>query len=211
MIFDQSVKNPFQRPIAWISGDKIDIDTSKYVHVDYGVQLTSMINEVGDSSCENYPNKDHSSYEECLHAELTGKVKPVFGCMIPWMSHRKYACDKPVSKTPSRTKLIEWARSIVNDAYGGVEYYSENCKLPCSFYATRVSKQAVSTSLEEATTLFIHILRNVKVKKIVLSYDKTSLLVEIGSCLGMWLGLSMVGMFDIAAVVFVKAKKFVRP
>ena len=210
MIFDPSVKNPFQRPIGWISGDKIDIDTSKYLHVDYGVQLTSIINKVGDNSCDNYPSQDHYSYEVCVRAELAGKVKPVFGCMIPWMSN-KDACDKPVPITPSRTKLIEWARSIVNDAFGGAEYYSENCKLPCSAYATHVSRQAVSTSLQEETTIFIHIKRNVKVRKIVLSYDKTSLLVEIGSCLGMWLGLSVVGMFDIAAVAIVRVKQLLRP
>ena len=104
MIFDPSVKNPFQRPIGWISGDKIDIDTSKYLHVDYGVQLTSIINKVGDNSCDNYPSQDHYSYEVCVRAELAGKVKPVFGCMIPWMSN-KDACDKPVPITPSRTKL----------------------------------------------------------------------------------------------------------
>ena len=34
-------------------------------------------------------------------------------------------------------------------------------------------------------------------EKVVLAYDFDSLIVEIGSSLGLWLGLSIAGMFDI--------------
>ena len=37
----------------------------------------------------------------------------------------------------------------------------------------------------------------------MLAYDAAALLVEIGSCLGLWLGLSVVGVYDqIAVAVF---------
>ena len=39
----------------------------------------------------------------------------------------------------------------------------------------------------------------VDVEEIVLAYDFKNLLVEIGSCLGLWLGLSVVGIYDLMA------------
>ena len=51
---------------------------------------------------------------------------------------------------------------------------------------------------------------NIELEKIVLAYDATSLLVEVGSCLGLWLGLSVVGMFDICALLFRKIMNIFR-
>ena len=36
--------------------------------------------------------------------------------------------------------------------------------------------------------------------------DLEDLLVEVGSCLGLWLGLSVVGIFDIVVLVLVRMK-----
>ena len=45
----------------------------------------------------------------------------------------------------------------------------------------------------------------VDIEEIVLAYDFEDLLVEIGSCLGLWLGLSVVGIYDLMAVGIQKA------
>ena len=44
----------------------------------------------------------------------------------------------------------------------------------------------------------------------VLAYDLIALLVETGSCLGLWLGLSVVGVFDILVIVASQVKKFIK-
>ncbi len=41
----------------------------------------------------------------------------------------------------------------------------------------------------------------------VSSYDKFSLIVEIGSSLGLWLGLCVIALYDLAVDVLVKLKK----
>ena len=41
----------------------------------------------------------------------------------------------------------------------------------------------------------------------VLAYDFSQLLVEIGSSLGLWLGLSVVGMFDLVVLMALKIEK----
>ena len=42
----------------------------------------------------------------------------------------------------------------------------------------------------------------------ILAYDATALLVEIGSCLGLWLGLSIVGVYDLIARVAFRQIEF---
>ena len=42
----------------------------------------------------------------------------------------------------------------------------------------------------------------------LLAYDVGSLLVEVGSSLGLWLGLSVVGVFDVLVHTLLKAKEF---
>ena len=44
----------------------------------------------------------------------------------------------------------------------------------------------------------------------VLAYDLIALLVETGSCLGLWLGLSVVGVFDILVIVASQVKKLIK-
>ena len=46
----------------------------------------------------------------------------------------------------------------------------------------------------------------VNVERIGPAYGTVDLLVEVGSCLGLWLGLSVVGIFDILVLVFFKIK-----
>ena len=209
-ISDPTVMNSFQKPTAWSSGERIDIDTSKPLTIDYGIQLTEVINSAEDGSCDNYPKDKFQDYARCVEAEIYNKVEPALGCTIPWISVEK-ACQKPVERTPAGVTLMEWAHDTVDDAFGGTQYRSENCKEPCGAYATEATKHAVSTSVNNQTLLFLHIKRHVKVKQIVLSYDNTSLVVEIGSCLGMWLGLSVVGMFDIAVIAIGWVNKMFSP
>ena len=49
-----------------------------------------------------------------------------------------------------------------------------------------------------------------QVEKIVAAYGVEELLVEVGSCLGLWLGLSVVGIFDEIVLVFNKIKTFIQ-
>ena len=45
-----------------------------------------------------------------------------------------------------------------------------------------------------------------QLERIVLAYDMGHLLVEIGSSLGLWLGISIIGIFDVLAAALLKIK-----
>ena len=50
----------------------------------------------------------------------------------------------------------------------------------------------------------------VQLERIVLAYDIGHLLVEIGSSLGLWLGISVIGIFDVLAAALLKIKYHVQ-
>ena len=53
----------------------------------------------------------------------------------------------------------------------------------------------------EENIIELYFLGQIEIERIMLAYDSGDLLVEIGSCLGLWLGLSVVGMYDTAAML----------
>ena len=58
--------------------------------------------------------------------------------------------------------------------------------------------------------LTIYFEENVKVKTIGPAYGTKALIVEIGSSLGLWLGISVVGLFDIFVATLFKVLGFFR-
>mgnify|MGYP001462274617 CR=1 FL=1 len=48
---------------------------------------------------------------------------------------------------------------------------------------------------------------HVNIERVVLAYDFASFLVEVGSSLGLWLGLSVVALFDLIVLDLNKIKK----
>ena len=48
----------------------------------------------------------------------------------------------------------------------------------------------------------------VDVEMVTLSYTVGSLVVEVGSSLGLWLGISVVGLFDVCVIVYGKVASY---
>ena len=132
------------------------------------------------------------------------------GCMVPWMSSRD-ACTKQIQRLPKHELVMKWILEIVVFSWGGMEYKSESCHLPCtilSAHSTHISSVVIGNDHGSGIELYFR--EDIQVENIVLAYDSTALLVEFGSCLGLWLGLSVVGMLDIIGLAAVKIKRFMK-
>ena len=126
--------------------------------------------------------------------------------MVPWMS-KEDQCSGHIHLLPKMEHLIEWLYSLVQSSWGGIQYKSKSCLLPCSLLSAHATYQASGTStILTHNYISLHFDESVAVERIVLSYDSATLLVEIGSCLGLWLGLSAVGVFDILVIAVFKTK-----
>ena len=86
--------------------------------------------------------------------------------------------------------------------FGNIEFRSDTCPLPCTRMSFQAS-QAQFASYDKAgdNTLSLNFEDTIEMRRIVLAYDATSLRVEVGSCLGLWLGLSVMGMYDVCAAI----------
>ena len=197
-ISDSATALPYQLPYSTLTGNRIRLTlhpnatTNKYVH--YNVQLKETNIKTGDGSCVEYPTRTYESYADCVDAEMKEKILPVLGCMIPWISDNN-TCLGPIHRMPKHESLLQWIYEIVDDAFGGIQYHSESCPLPCSTVSLHVTY--LHSGDYVTNNIALYFAKKVKVETIVLAYDFTALLVEIGSCLGLWLGLSVVGFFDV--------------
>ena len=147
-----------------------------------------------------YPTKGFTSCTDCIEAEIKEKIVPALGCMVPWISDRD-ACEGSRERLPQHEHLFIWLYGITRRSWGNFLYKSDECRPPCSYLTAHSTKSLFGSTGKGKNHIELYILEQVEVEKILLAYDSGDLLVEIGSCLGLWLGLSVVGIYDIAAIL----------
>ena len=199
-ITDPAASTTFQLPYSLMSGDKIRIQPSETSSsTNFKIKITEESTQTDDGSCTDYPTPRHHSYADCIDAELQDKIVPSLGCMVPWMSEEN-PCSQPIPRLSQHDHIVNWLMNISVKAFGNIEYGSDTCLPPCTRMSIQVSQaQILSRDKVGDNTFSLAFLENIEIKRIVLAYDATSLLVEVGSCLGLWLGLSVVGMYDVCA------------
>ena len=199
-----------ERPLT--TGDKMIIDipanmTMSYQEY-YSVELTERQVNSGDGTCTNYPDETgHINYGACVEEENQRKILPVLGCMIPWLPGEDH-CSGVLERLPKHEDVLKWIKVMYRDAFTGDLYHSSSCQLPC----TRVTAHA--TFLQERRRRYrgyhkisIYFKEKVNVETVILAYDIESLLVEIGSSLGLWLGLSVIGLFDVLLLMILRIRQ----
>ena len=161
---------------------------------------------MNDGSCTDYPSQTHQNYAACIDAEMRERILPVLGCMVPWMAQAN-SCQGPFLRLPEHKDLLDWIFVMVLNSIGGKQYESKKCPLPCKILSVKSTFLQTEELPEGDANYFILFFSNdVQVRRIVLAYGLDDLLVEVGSCLGLWLGLSVVGIYDIITLLLVQMK-----
>ena len=205
IVTDPAAANLFQMPSSLMTGDKTTIKVSSAKkYIDYSIQLEESTIDLDDGSCVQYPNQKHASYSDCVDDELRGKILPILGCMVPWMT-RKDHCSDRFQQLPKHEALIDWLYNVGLSSWGGIQYHADFCPFPCTLLSAHSTFQQSIENIQ-VNSLCLHFKDHIEVEEIVLAYDSTSLLVEIGSCLGLWLGLSVVGVYDITVLAVYRIK-----
>ena len=202
----------FQLHEPFINGDSISIeilpDFALRKRVRYLIELTEREVKTQDGSCTHYPDKaGRTSYLDCIEEANRRRMIPVLGCMVPWISG-KDQCKGVLKRLPKHNDMLNWIRSLYRHAHSGSYFHFSPCLLPCKL----VSAHAVFLRESEDESIGDHAMRinfkeTVKVETVILTYGWSSLLVEIGSSLGLWLGLSVVGLFDVLMFIILRIKQ----
>ena len=178
-----------------LSKPKSAVETKVYSN--YRIQLTETRTQTNDGSCTHYPNNEHESFFNCVEGEMEGNVLPVLGCMIPWMSS-KDQCTGLISRLPAHQDLYKWLSPFIRSSWKSQGYFSDRCLPPCSVlsaHSTFLRAYARTTLTYDRFSIYFD--NQVKVNTRLLMYDVENLLVDFGSSLGLWLGISVVGIFDV--------------
>ena len=197
-------------PYDLSTGDQIKLNTNLGLGVELRIKLEETITEVNDGSCSYYPTNNHESYAACIDAEMRERILPVFGCMVPWMGQDN-SCQGPFARLPEHEGLLDWIFVMVISSMGGKQYESKKCPLPCSILSVKSTYLQNFIAADGMNKFILFFTNDIQVMRIVLAYGLDDLLVEVGSCLGLWLGLSVVGIVDIIVLVFVRMKTVLEP
>ena len=214
-VTDPAANTNFRVSDHLMTGDiilvKTDFTTKKIN--DYHIQLKETSIETRDGSCVEYPNEKHKSYADCVDDELEKRIQPVLGCMVPWLS-RKNQCAGLIPRLPIHKDLNAWLINIYVPSWAGTAHQSDTCPPPCTTLSAQSKYlRTVPKSTMQKDRLMLNFDKNIKVERIVAAYDFETLLVEIGSSLGLWLGLSVVGVFDAMVITidhFIKMWKWLQ-
>ena len=202
-VSDPTSSTSFQ-PSA-MKGDQIMLKTTRInggAYTTHKIQLQETRVEIGDDSCTAYPTEEFMSYTDCVETEMRKKVIPYLGCMVPWLSDQD-ACLGSIERLPKYDTLVQWLFRISLQSWGNIIYTSEQCSPPCSYLTAHSTKSLTGINWRK-NNVELYFVEHVEIEKIQLAYDSGDLLVEIGSCLGLWLGLSVVGIYDIVATLVQK-------
>ena len=139
----------------------------------------------------------YDSYAACVEEEDRREILPLLNCMIPWMSASDH-CTKILNKTPEHALIRGAVKSRLLKALAYVEYLSEACLPPCIRTDVQSRYLGSYTKVMPKNMINLYFDPTVKASSEEVAYGPTDLLVEIGSSLGLWLGLSSVSLFDMS-------------
>ena len=144
------------------------------------------------------------NYRECVNGELKKNLIQLLGCLPPWLVTADSAdpkCSETMNKESKikadliKEKLQDFIEQVSYQAK--VELESDNaCKLPCNQLEIYAHETSYFKGNWTNYWFKLHFEDMAEVKKDVSNYDEFNLIVEVGSSLGLWIGLSALAVFD---------------
>ena len=195
---DKNISPYYMLDTNTLRGEPIKSGDKKTRHYKISFEEVHWLEEAGD--CINYGDgAQYMSYADCVAQEHAEIFKQILGCRPPWLSSPGHPdnCQGQTSLTTKQYK--DWSIKH-GDFYVDVKKKgkgdSGNCLKPCKgLFAD--SKLFSEEETEEDPLVFMTFVEEVKVTQYLRSYGLFELVVDVGSSLGLWIGLSIVGLFDL--------------
>ena len=181
-------------------GDRLETETNKVKLYQIDLEEINWLQQSGE--CTNYGGGEaFKTYGECVAASQHQSLGPLLNCVVPWMAGPELTGNLCKGKIYLSKKNFTTVRKMFEYVLSGQRYkvfdYSNKCPKPCKelhVTATMTGKVGSSPGYQGICLFFKS---NAKVTEEMMAYGLVDLAVEVGSSLGLWVGLSALGIFDL--------------
>ena len=203
LLVDPNTDNPFE--IIHLDNGKINFGPTSDDQFDfYSYELVWTLHDssIYDGiSCTNYNNLG-INYGECVEDEMSKKMLSLYSCLPPWFPN--YYNDQYCEEN----KDIILSNDNINKSYVMTENMMLGQKLefpaclpPCLTMKLTMKELKHDTDNTESAVMILQVkAKDILVYSEVYAYDMFNLIVDMGSSLGLWLGLSALSIFDLVIV-----------
>ena len=194
-------RNTVHKPSHW--GSSIIIKTNKIHNYLVKVEQLSSFDPRNPNNCKEYINDE---FETCVDEELQDLWKPMIGCNPPWLSPQDQ-CNALLNTTDVDDFVYTKRYHTVNNIEEMKNYAAkERCTKACLVTRLNIYKNGVKTGF--GPSILNLVFDDIVVKKTkILAYNFSEFLIDIGSSLGLWFGLSVFGITDLGIMVLQWAEK----
>ena len=175
-----------------------------YESSNYDIEFDLFDSSIMDGqSCTDY-DKLGKSYGECLENEMKDVMLKRLGCLLPWFPDTIHPECESVPQTEKNFKVMKDTTMFI---FGMPTGFFHSCLPPCRRMSFKL-KKLEDWLASNGTQLQINLADKVTVHTDYYAYDEFSFVVDLGSALGLWLGLSAVSIFEAFLHVFNITRNF---
>ena len=160
-------------------------------------------------TCTDYA-KQGKSYGKCIHEVLEDNLIQSYGCLPPWIPNAQgKICqqDKDI-EIKDMESVIKIKSELLNLMKGLDLDILKICLPPCITMQVQMKELLHTTNKKKYGTVELNVADDAIFYTDVYAYDIFSLVVDLGSAIGLWLGLCALSIFDSVMFAFLEFQKY---
>ena len=207
-LVDPYKANIVRKETDGISGDTMSIKPLKtdYEINSFKIQLMKIDKRImNGKTCTDYSELG-TTRAECFENTLKKTFLNHLKCIPPWFpAEKNLICKDDITSTEDTKTLVY---NMCNQLLAKLDVeVADQCLPDCTQIEAKVENNFYRSNYKSGGILDITFMKKVPVYTFIDSYGFFDLVVEAGSALGLWLGLSAIGIFDAMALILLWSVK----
>ncbi len=193
LIIDKNYRSSFMPDISTHVGSKIFINVRRDQYIEVKIQVKT--------NCNNGKvPMTRDAFEKCVDDQIQQEFKEQnISCVPPWLSSNNQ-CNETYPRDLFGTYNMEFLYDYVKKVLALDNIKQEiNCRYSCK-ETTYVVNERDSLDSNFRGEAFINFNQKVEVKERLPNYDMFKYIIDVGSSLGLWLGLSILSLYDLIEI-----------